>query len=148
MLLQLGREERKRVRSCQPVIRYVNLQCLSPKLHRRVRHSEVTFLRVFKWLLSLRGWIVFPQNSCMEVLIPSTSECEHIWRWHLQRSDWVKNEFLHPYDRSNKRKFGHRVKIACSSVRQGKKPQRKQLRWHLDLRPLVSRTVRKLTSVG
>lgn len=32
-------------------------------------------------------WIVLPQNSYIEALNPSTWECNHIWRYGLQRGD-------------------------------------------------------------
>ena len=43
---------------------------------------------------SVLGWIVFPQKRHTEVVIPSTSECDPIWKYGLYRSNQVKMRSL------------------------------------------------------
>ena len=43
-----------------------------------------------KHLVSVMDWNMFPQNSDVEDLNPSTSESDLIWSWSLYRSNQVK----------------------------------------------------------
>lgn len=107
----------------------------------------------FRWgkaeINGIMGWIVSPHHSYVEVLTPSTSECDHIWGQDLYRGNWAEmrslGQALIKYDwrPRKKRKCGHRHAQMEGDVRaqgeggdlhtKGRGLRRNQTCWHLDL---------------
>ena len=54
------------------------------------QYSPVVGGLSFKHLVSVMDWNMFPQNSDVEDLNPSTSESDLIWSWSPYRSNQVK----------------------------------------------------------
>ena len=115
------------------------------------RHQLVGW-KTFNKLTTTVGGNLFPPNSLVEVLTPSTSECGYMWIWGLQRVIMLKHSALGwalmqhdccPYKKTETERqrergrerpgmFAHKWKAMWRQRRwpsagQGKKPQEKPI---------------------